>query len=365
MLTTQQAEGLLLKGAIQKYIEERTPTTHMRGFFTRQTYDTTAIPLEIMRDNDYAAVDVLRGTNGNLNEASKWSAKEIVPPFYHEKFNINDLRFYERAMGMAASTATSSNRAALAGEVAATLVKMNNKIVRAEEIQCVQALETGVVVLQNGDSIDYRRKAGSLVDNSASPWTNPSTDVESQLQAAGQFINQYGANTTGVMDITMSGSAWIALQRTFFFKDKANYNKVTLLAIGNPQNRNGATYHGQITAGSFIFNIWTYDGTYLNSLGVRTRLTDELKAIITPAQGAMFELAYGAVDQIVKSDGASSLSGMQVTKAAADYYVWDNIDRNNLVHTMHMTSAPIARLITVDQVYTMKVATSWTEISEG
>lgn len=365
MLTTQQAEGLLLKGAIQKYVENRVPTTHMRGFFTRQTYDTTSIPLEVMRDNDYAAVDVHRGTIGNLNESGVWSAKEIVPPFYHEKFNINSLRFYERAMGLAASTATSTNRANLANEVAMTLVKLNNKIIRAEEIQCVQALETGVVTLVSGDSIDYRRKAGSLVDNSASPWTTTTTDIESQLQAAGTFINQYGANTTGVMDLTMSGSAWIALQKSSFFKDKANYNKVTLLAIGNPQNRNGATYHGQITAGSFIFNIWTYDGTYLNSSGVRTRLTDELKVIVTPSQGAIFELAYGAVDQIVKSDGASSLSGMQISKAAADYYVWDNIDKNNLVHTMHMTSAPIARLITVDQVYTMKVATSWTTPSEG
>lgn len=365
MLTTQQAEGLLLKGAIQKYIETRIPTTHLRGFFNRRTYDTTVIPLEVMRDNDYAAVDVMRGTNGNLNEASKWSAKEIVPPFYHEKFNINGLRFYERAMGMAASTATGTNRAALASEIADMLRKLNNKIVRAEELQCAQALETGVVTLVNGDSIDYRRKSDSLVDNSANPWTTASTDVEGQLQAAGQFINQYGANTTGVMDITMSGQAWIALQKTAFFKDKANYNKVTLLAIGNPQNRNGATYHGQITAGSFIFNIWTYDGTYLNSSNVRTRLTDELKVIVTPSEGAQFELAYGALDQIVKSEGASSISGMQVTKAAADYYVWDNIDRNNLVHTMHMTSAPIARLITVDQVYTMKVATSWTAVSEG
>jgi hypothetical protein len=365
-LTTQQAEGLLLTGAIRKFIEDRIPTTHFKGFFTKNTYNTTAIPIEVMRDNDLVAVDVMRGTNGNLNEASQWSAKTIVPPFYHEKFNINDLRFYERAMGMAASAASSENRAALASEIAAMLNKMNKKIIRAEEIQCAQVLETGVVTLINGDSIDYKRLAGSLVDLSVlGPWTTPSTDIEGQLQDAITFISQTGGNTVGTYDITMSNQAWITLKKSTWFKDNANYNKVTFLSIGSPQNRNGATFHGQVTAGSGIFNIWTYDGTYLNSSGVRTRIFDTTKIIIVPTEGYDFELAYGAIDQIVKLNSATSLSGVQIEKAAADYYVWDNIDKNNLVHTMHMTSAPVARLISVDQVYTIKVAVSWTTPSEG
>lgn len=359
-MNTQQAEGLLLKSAIAKYVEQRMPTTHMRGFFNRQSYDSTTISLEVMRDNDFAAVDVLRGTNGNLNEATKWSAKEIIPPFYHEKFNVNGLRFYERAMGMNAATATTSNRAALANEVATMLVKLQNKIVRAEEIQCTQVLELGTVTLLNGDTIDFGRKADSLKDNSATPWTNENCDVESQLQAGIEFIANVGANTAGIFDLTMSGQAWISLQKTKWFKDRANYTQVSLISIGSPQNRNGATFMGQIQAGAGIFNVWVYDATVLDITGARVRLTDQTKVIMTPVSGAQFELSYGAVDQIVKSTGASSLSGLQLQKGAADYYVWDNIDANNLVHTMHMTSAPIARLITVDMVYTMKIATSFT-----
>lgn len=359
-LSQEQAEGLLLRAAIQKYVELRTPTTHMRGYFTPQMYDTTVIPLEIMRDNDYVAVDVMRGTNGNLNKGSIYSAKDILPPAYHEKFNINELKNYERAFGQAAANSTLSQRAALANETAQMLVKLQNKIIRAEEIQCVQALETGVITLNTGDDIDFKRKSGSLVDNSATPWTNVATDVEGQFQAAGDFIRQYGANSTGVLDATMSGQAWIALQKTTFFKDKANYDNISLMSIGNPQQRNGATFHGQITAGAYIVNIWVYDGTYLNSSNVRTRLTDETKVIIVPTQGTQFELAYGAVDQIVKSSGAQSVSGVEIAKGAADYYVWDSVDLNNLTRTLHMSSAPVARLITVDMVYTMKIATAFT-----
>jgi hypothetical protein len=364
-LSQQEAEGILLKGAIKKYQELRMPTTHLLGYFPTQTYDTTEIPIEVQRDRDLVAVDVLRGTNGNSNNATKSSLKIIVPPFYHEKFSINALRNYERAFGVSASTAPASNRVALANEVAIQLQKIQNKIIRAQEIQCAQALELGVVTLKNGDSIDYLRNADSLVDNSATPWTTTTTDVESQLQTAIEFISQVGGNTTGVYDMTMSGQAWVALQKTDFFTKKANYNKVTLLAIGNPTNRNGATYHGQITAGSAIFNIWTYDATYLNASGVRTRITDQTKVVIVPVEGLISEMAYGAVDTIVKSAGATSLSGVQIEKAATDFYVWDNLDRNNLVHEMHLTSAPIARLITVDQVYTMKIAVSFTSGQEG
>lgn len=363
MLTQSDSQGLTLKAAIKKYAELRMPTTHMRGFFTKQTYDTTAIPLEIMRDNDYAAVDVLRGTNGVTNKQSIFTSKTIVPPFYHENFSINSLRSYERVFGQDATNTTSAARSALANETATELVKINNKIIRAEEIQCAQVLETGILVLKNAETIDYKRRSESLVDagdaGEGGYWTDKTAKVEQQFIKGCSFIREQGANNAAVYNATMSGQAWVALKETDFFKNAANYVKVTLLSIGNPQGRAGASFHGQITCGSAIINIWTYDATYLNDSGVRTRLTDLYKVIITPVEGAMFEMAYGAVDTIVKSSGATSVSGLALSKAATDYYVWDNLDTKNLTHTMHMTSAPVARLITVDMVYTIKIAESF------
>jgi len=366
MLTVQDSQGLALKAAIKTFVELRMPTTHMKGFFKKELYDTTAIPLEIMRDNDYAAVDVVRGTNGNMNQNSVWTAKTIIPPFYHEKFNMNTLRSYERVFGQDATNANSASRTAFAKEAAVELVKLNNKIVRAEELQCSQALETGIVVLKSAESINYKRRSESLVDGATSGefgyWTDPNCKVDKQLIKGCEFIREQGANNSGVMNITMSGQAFVALQETNYFKKIADWRNVTLASIGNPVGRAGASFHGQIVAGAFILNVWTYDGTYTNDSGVRTRLTDEYKIIITPVEGAQFELAYGAVDSIVKSSGATSVSGIELAKAATDYYVWDNVDMNNLNRIMHMTSAPVARLITVDMVYTLKVAADWSEI---
>lgn len=362
-LTIQDSQGLTLQSAIKKYVELRKPTTHIRGFFSPQIYDTTAIPIEIQRDNDYIAVDVLRGTGGKLNKSSISTMKTIVPGYYHEKFEINSLRNYERVFGQNAHMTTTQARVALAREVATELVKIQNKIIRAEELQCAQALESGIVVVESGENINYKRKADSLIDlgeaGEGGYWTTVTTDIEKQLQKAGAFIREEGATDAGTMNLTLSTNGWIALKKTNFFKNNANYNQVTLMSIGNPVGRAGANYHGQITAGSFVFNIWTYDGMYTNSAGTRVRFTDETKIIVTPTEGAQFELAYGALDTIVKSNSATNMSGIALAKGAADYYVWDNVDTNGLVHTINMTSAPCARLITVDQVVTMKIATTF------
>jgi hypothetical protein len=365
-LTREDSQGLTLLAGIKKYQELRKAPTHMMGFFTPETYDSTAIPLEVQRDNDLLAVDVMRGTNGNMNKSSVWTAKTIVPPFYHEKYSINELRSYERVFGSTATMTTSQARASLAAENATQLMRLQNKIIRAQERMCVQALETGVVLLKNDENIDYKRSADSLVDlgqvGNGGYWTTTTTDVETQLsdKAAG-FIREEGSSSAGVFDLTMSSQMWITLKKTDYFKNNANYNNVKLIDINSPvASARGAVYHGQITAGSFIFNVWTYDGTYTNAVGTRVRMTDGTKIVVTPTEGAIFEMAYGAVDSIVKDTGTSAVSGKQIQKTAADYYVWDNVDTQNLVHTMHMTSAPIARLVTPDMVCTLKAADSFT-----
>lgn len=353
--------SLLLQAAIQAYKERRKPTTHMMGFFTEKTYGTSIIPLAVQRANGMAAVDVVRGTNGNKNQFSKWSEKEITPPEYHETFSINALRSYSRGFGGDSNSTPTSVQAEIATEIADGIISLKDMIVRAQEIQCVQALETGIVTLKNADSIDYKRKADSLLDGSAigGYWISETCPIEKQLQRVGGFIREEGANNATVIDATMSSNAWIALQNTKYFKDKANFQQVTLLAIGNPTGRNGANFHGQITAGSFIFRIWTYDATYTTLVGgveTQTRLTDETKVVFTPVEGAKFEMAYGAVDTIVKSNGANAMSGLVIAKSMADYFVWDDLDTKSRSHDIHIVSSPIARLITVDMVVTLKVA---------
>jgi hypothetical protein len=357
-ISALEAQGLLMKATVQKFKELRTPTTHLLGYFTPKTYNTTEVPIAVMRDRELMSSNVLRGTNGKLNQQGSWSEKTIIPPYFHERFAINTLQSYERGFSGVSEGTVDDSTAQLINDIATETVKMQNKVIRAQEQMSAQALETGVVTLDIGYAVDYKRKSTSLVDNTSDSWTNAGAKIEQQFQDAGNFLRVNGGYTGGELDATMSSSAWIALQATDYFKTKANYQQVTLMAINAPVSRNGATYHGRITCGAYVVNIWVYDGYYTTDAGVVTRFTDETKVIIVPTMGTVFEMAYGAVDQKVKNSGASPMSVLPVRRAASDFYVWDNVDYNNMVHDIHLASAPIARLISVDMVYTMKVSSS-------
>ena len=180
----------------------------------------------------------------------------------------------------------------LVEDVAEKLAMLTAKIERAKEKQCAEVFETGVVILNNGDNIDFKRKATSLVDltGAGGYWSTTTTDVESQLIAAAEFIRQKGKNGSATFNITMSGAAWVLLKKTDYFKNTANYNQVKLMDINLPQAAvGGSAYHGQISAGAYIFNVWTYDEVYeASGTGTITRYFDASKAFVTPTQGTKF-----------------------------------------------------------------------------
>ena len=129
-ISTQQAQGTLIASGMRKYRETRDPGTYFQGFFPDRTYGTTIIPLSVRRFKDQAAEDVVRGTNGNLNSSTIESIKEIIPPLYHEKVNVNSLRNYERAFGQGISAPLPAHAAALAEDLAEQLTLIKNKIIR-------------------------------------------------------------------------------------------------------------------------------------------------------------------------------------------------------------------------------------------
>jgi len=363
-ITVQSAEGTATKSGLKSYTELRMPTDFLQGLFKKELYDSLEIPIEIERDNDTIAVDVTRGTNGNLNESSVSTLKTIVPPEFHEKFVINHLSAYDRGFGAEASSPTARQTASLAKGIKTALIKDGNKIKRAIELQCGQALETGVVTLNTGDNINYDRKAASIKDNSGDPWHLSGADIEQQYIDAGDFIREVGGNTTGELDSIMSGVEFKNLKNTDYFSNNANFRRASLLDIKKPKLKKGANLMGFIVCGSYTVNLWVYDATYKNAAGARVRYFDAQKVIVVPTEGANFELAYGGIDAIIKSSGAGNVSGKRVVRKAAEFYVWDNVDENNANHYMHTKSAPIARLISVDQVYTMLVSNGGNPIVE-
>ena len=159
------------------------PTGFLRSFFKKRTTQAKNISVAVRRGTEKVAVDVMRGTEGNRNELRKHSLKEYLPPYYKEYFDATDIDHYDVIFERLPEIGKSTGAIAEAVQSALNQVQiLKDKIERAYELQASQVLQTGIVTLDNGDNIDFKRKAGSIVvKDAADYWTadgvNPLTDV--------------------------------------------------------------------------------------------------------------------------------------------------------------------------------------------
>lgn len=343
-ISTTDARGLFTKMLIDVYRERITPMSFLRSFFPAVESPTKEISIEVQRGFEKIAVDVNRGTEGNRNTFSKSTEKIFIPPFYREFFDATELDLYDRLF---ASTEISNGIfTAFLESVAEKLRLLQDKIERAYELQCAQVLQTGIVQLNAGIDIDFKRKAASLVDLGAGQyWTTSGQDPYADFEAGGNFLRQVGKATGGTINAILGTTALSALLQNSVFLTRQNLFNMALDTVHAPQrNSVGATLHGQITAGSYKVNLWAYPEFYDNASGVSTSYIDAKKVILLPEQ-PRFKLSFAAVPQLLK-EGAAPKKGA--------YVISDYIDERNTAHIFDIKSAGVAIPVAVDQIYTMQ-----------
>lgn len=355
-INTQQAKGIFTKTYMAGFKEQVPTPSFLRSFFDTFTTATKTVGIEVQRGTEKMAVDVIRGTNGNRNKFSLSSEKQYMPPFYNENFDATSLDRYDRVFN---DTEGVSPRTIgyLAADVMEKYNTLREKINRAKEKQAAEVFETGIVQLKNGDNIDFKRKAESKLDvnTGGDYWSVTGADVEGQLISGAEFIRNKGKNGTPVLNLVMSGQAWVALKKTDYFKNNADHTNVRLVDINLPQkNAFGAAYHGQISAGAYIMNVWTYDEVYEDASGTVTRYMPSNTAFIVPTAGTRFAMAHAGVPAIIR-DTANAEFGQRIVSQAAEFYLNNYIDSAGKAHIFEIYSAPLAVPVTIDMMYTMQV----------
>jgi len=339
------ARGAFTNAVIAVYREAVTPTSFLRSFFPNVFSRTKYVSIDVKRNNEKIAVDVLRGTGSNLNKKSRSTLKTLEPPYYAEGFNVNELDLYDTAFG----TLDPSLMGQVAQEAADTLVECKNKIERSKEKQCADVLRTGVITLVNGDNIDFKRKSQSLVDGGAGTyWTVSSVDPDVIMQAAGDFLRQKGKMEGFVINVIMGAGAFNAFTSNPIRQDKLDIRRMDTGSINMPQrNSLGGSYHGQVSAGSYVFNVWTYNEGYTNDAGTFVKYLDDTECIFLP-ENTSFKMAHGVVPQ---------LPGMtpMVATGAGEYYFNEYVDQKHRNHVQEVLSAAVAVPVAIDQIYTVKV----------
>jgi hypothetical protein len=354
-IATTDARALFTKGLIAVYQERIYPTAFLRSFFPSVSEPTKELSIEVERMGEKIAVDVVRGTEGNRNTFSRSTEKIFLPPLFREYFDATELDLYDRVLG-SQGNAQAPLFAALLNKVADKIGTLRDKIERAYELQCAQVFMSGVVTLKSGANIDFKRKATSIVDDTATPWSTLTTDIFAQLQTACNFLRQVGRSGDGTFNAILSDTALAALLKNTVFLNRQNLFNMALDQIHGPQRGAlGMTYHGTLTAGSYKVQLWAYPQFYDKPTGAfdakgnptftSTPYIDPGTVVVIPMQ-PNFKFGFAAVPQLIGEPGQLPVQG--------EYVMGEFLDIRKAKHDFDIQSAGVPIPVAVDQIYTLK-----------
>ncbi len=353
-IPVQDARGLFTKALIERYSERVTPTSFLRSFFKVVEKDTKELSIEVQRGTEKVAVDVMRGVEGNRNTFSKSSEKIFIPPYFREFFDMTDLDLYDRVFGTTNESVSASVMAEITGQASEKLSMLVDKINRAYELQCAQVLQTGIVILNAATNIDFKRKAGSMVDlGGGNYWAVATVDPTTSIIAGCTFLRNTGKATGGVFNMICGATALADMLNNPLFQAKANLRRIDLMDIQGPEtNVEGGTFHGEISAGTNRVRIWSYDEIYVDAAAATQNYIDPKNIVLIPIKPT-FTLGFGAVP-VLKTTGSEMMP--VVAGAQRGAFVFGNrVDPFNEKHVMDVKSAGVAIPTAVDQIYTAQV----------
>jgi Phage major capsid protein E len=342
-----QVRAAQTNAMVALYNERPVVKSFLRSFFPTETSTSKFISIEVQKGNEKIAVDVVRGAGSNLNQVTKSTVKTFLPPYFNEEYFVNELEIYDVAYG----TMNPAQMRNLAVDQANAIGKIIDKIDRSYEKQCADVLQTGIVSLKSGDNIDFRREADSLIDNSGEYWNNNSNDPDVSFERAGKFLRERGKLQSGPGSRYMcllGGKAFQDLINNSIFKSKHDLKDINLGGIIPAEfNTDGASYHGYISVGSYIYDLWTYPEVYNHpDTGVLTPYVDLTNMIVTN-YNPNFKFVYGMVPQ---------LPGLVVPMTVKEgFYTLEYVDTKQMCHGQKIMSAGVAVPVAVNQIYTEKV----------
>jgi len=330
------------------------------GWFPEETTPTLEVDVEVQRDNDLIAVDVVRFTEGSKTKFSKLSEHKYIPPYFKLDYDFQRDQVYMNTIALGVGMGSANVNSVIAKNAFKAVNKNRDMIVRAIRKQQADVLQTGIVTMTNGDSIDYRRKASSMVnvDTAGDYWSvaataTPLTDIRKGMD----FLRNTGNSGGSAVNVIMRSAAFEALLASAQVKDQGVnvIQQIQRINIGMPQfeGASGFAHHGIIAAGDFTVNLWTYNEKYTDANGATQYYLAENTVVMIP-EDFQGKTIFGGLPTL--SDG--SVAGIPVdmpTVVEAKYLIRSYSDKKTISSTIELSSAPLVVPFTIDKIYTMQV----------
>jgi hypothetical protein len=343
-IKTSDAQGLITKKLVGVYQEIIKPTSFIRSFFKNVESPTRAVSIEVQRGFEKIAVDVVRGTEGNRNTFGKSTEKIFEPPYHREYFDATQIDLYDKLYGV--ESVDSAVFARYINNVADKIVSLQNKIERKYEKLCSDVLVSGVLNFDAATSINFKRKAESIVDLGSGQYFANAIDPFKKIASGCKFLRTVGKSGAVEFNAILGTTALIDLFGNATFLAKQDLINFRLDSVKLPiKNAVGGDYLGTIFCAPYNVNLWTYPEFYDDKEGVSTPFIDDKKLVLLPSD-VEFIMAFGAVPQLIEPNSMPVMGAFVFS---------DFIDKKLKTHEYHVESCGIPIPLTIDKIYTMKV----------
>lgn len=300
------------------------PQSTVHRFFTTLCrivfFKTDLVELDIERDDEEIAIAITNLEDpGRNNTEDLYTNKEFLPPIFKERMSVQAGKLLARLAGNTAYDsieyqAAASARAMKGGQ------KLEKKIRRAVERMASEVFQTGMLTLRNAAgvaimSLDFKPKAAHF-PTAGTLWSNVAAPGLDQLEDLADVIMQNGKveSTHALMGRT-SMREFLSLTQV---KEKLDLRRLELGGINKPKAIAGATYHGDIVAGSYSFEIWGYKGFFKDpASGLMTRYLGDEKVVMF-GDGTKVTAAFGAVPILPSPAQAAAVQYLPPRLSAQD-----------------------------------------------
>ena len=344
--------------------------------------DAEAIDIDIQRGNKKKAVYIPRGSDAsnqgndqNDGLLSKYTSDSKIFPLIEEETPITSVMVTKRMNGENpyAPLPRGQKQAALAMKAHREHMR---RLIRQMEFSACESVRTGVQTIQGGLSYDFYRRASHTV-TLAVPWATSATATPvDDLGGAGDKVFRDGNRIP--TDAIMGEGSWENFLLTSQVTTLAESRRIIHFAadMNAPVPAGyeawaaaGAVFQGQVKAGNWKMNMWTYPAIYDDAAGSQTQYMPDAQVVVL-AKGARYDRYFGPADRLEIMDGDfySRMFGINLDQGVPPNVQGSGIFRPNMFHfdaygggnnkalMIRSQAAPIFPTIETDTIVTLITA---------
>jgi len=295
-------------------------------FNSIETFDTRFVDLDIKKGGRSVAPYIQRGDSAVGIASSGFSAKTYEPPLIKLFTPTNADELLQRGLGENVyDNKSPTDRAA--SKLLDDQLELDNMIQRAEEIQCVESLLTGIVTVKDDeantiDTINYGR-ASEL--NITTDWTGATSNPIADIRAWQALAIKNSGIAPNIMFLgSESVTSFLNNDKVGEFLDnrRIDVGELSLKAL-----ELGVTLLGVING----VQVYSYDEFYTNPAGVVTPILDTKKMIFGSTFGK-YGVLYGGLSNYREGNGVAE--GQRLS--------FSTLNEDGDQRKVHVWSAPLA-----------------------